>query len=346
MLLSSCVIWRHLEWEDFRAECPGGDEALQRLIWERLDDALDVARLARRRAGVARTPRTRARPASGSTRARSRRCSRATSSSRRRCRRTPSRRSCSRPAASGSGSPRSAGCSLRANPWSDGAGLDYATARGAAITAGMGEFYGRVMPAPPARIREEDFVPLSQLYGRGARVFTDDGREITPPSVAWHESDLAQRIGPRAWYVVAETNERIEAARAAGGTVVDPPSCRSTRRRLTRRTSPPPSRTRSAASASTTQARVSRRRRHLRGGRRRRRRRDRRLRERPRAGARARARRARSRSRQARRREYAQLRLSPRQRRRRDLRDAQRLAVLLDLGADGRRRRRPARASS
>src|SRR5947209_9843335 len=40
MLLSSCVVWRHLEWERFRAECPGGDEPLQRLIWERLDDAL------------------------------------------------------------------------------------------------------------------------------------------------------------------------------------------------------------------------------------------------------------------------------------------------------------------
>jgi hypothetical protein len=83
----------------------------------------------------------------------------------------------------------------------------------------MDEFYGRVMPAPPARIREEDFVPLAQLYGREARVFTDDWREITPPAVAWHENDLAQLIGPRAWYVVAETNERIEAARAAGGTV-------------------------------------------------------------------------------------------------------------------------------
>src|SRR5438876_1572521 len=41
MLLSSCVVWRHLEWERFRAECPGGDERLQRLIWERLDDSLD-----------------------------------------------------------------------------------------------------------------------------------------------------------------------------------------------------------------------------------------------------------------------------------------------------------------
>ena len=40
MLLSSGVIWRHREWDDFRRECPGGDEALQRLVWERLDDAL------------------------------------------------------------------------------------------------------------------------------------------------------------------------------------------------------------------------------------------------------------------------------------------------------------------
>src|SRR2546423_3874368 len=40
MLLSSCVVWRHLDWERFRADCPGGDRRLQRLIWERLDDAL------------------------------------------------------------------------------------------------------------------------------------------------------------------------------------------------------------------------------------------------------------------------------------------------------------------
>src|SRR5215475_5493089 len=40
MLLSSCVVWRHVEWEGFRAECPGGDERLQRLVWERLDDGI------------------------------------------------------------------------------------------------------------------------------------------------------------------------------------------------------------------------------------------------------------------------------------------------------------------
>src|SRR3954465_14082749 len=41
MLLSSCVIWRHRDWSEFRAECPTGDERLQRLVYERLDDALE-----------------------------------------------------------------------------------------------------------------------------------------------------------------------------------------------------------------------------------------------------------------------------------------------------------------
>ena len=41
MLLSSCVIWRHRSWDEFRAECPGGDEQLQRLVWERLDEAIE-----------------------------------------------------------------------------------------------------------------------------------------------------------------------------------------------------------------------------------------------------------------------------------------------------------------
>src|SRR5205814_451459 len=81
----------------------------------------------------------------------------------------------------------------------------------AGTSPGLDEFYARVMPAPPARIREQGFAPLAQLYGREARVFTDDWREITPPQVAWHENDLAQLIGPRAWYVVAATNDRIEA---------------------------------------------------------------------------------------------------------------------------------------
>ena len=41
MSLSSGVVWRYRSLDDFRRECPGGDPRLQRLIVERLDDALD-----------------------------------------------------------------------------------------------------------------------------------------------------------------------------------------------------------------------------------------------------------------------------------------------------------------
>jgi len=38
---SSGVFWRHASFEAFRAECPDGDEALQRALFERLDGDLD-----------------------------------------------------------------------------------------------------------------------------------------------------------------------------------------------------------------------------------------------------------------------------------------------------------------
>jgi fumarate reductase flavoprotein subunit len=219
MLLSSGVIWRHLDWEDFRAECPDGDPALQRLIWERLDDALQwlVSLGAEPVWEDTQNPRTAGKrfdpPRLTELLARDVELETALPADAE----PPLLLACG-----GFGKRLAAdrGLLLRANPWSDGAALDYALQRGASTTNGMEEFYGRVMPAPPARIREEDFVPLSQLYGRDAQVLTDDGVDITPPRVAWHENDLANLIGPRAWYVVDETNERIEAARSAGGTVV------------------------------------------------------------------------------------------------------------------------------
>ena len=41
MLLSSGMVWRYEEWERFRAECPGGDPTLQRLVWEGLDENIE-----------------------------------------------------------------------------------------------------------------------------------------------------------------------------------------------------------------------------------------------------------------------------------------------------------------
>jgi len=221
MLLSSGVVWRHREWDDFRAECPGGDEVLQRLIWERLDDALAwlVSLGAEPVWEDTENPRTTGK------RFDPRRVTEILAG-RVEVRLEASFAADAEPpivlATGGFGRRLAAerGLFLRANPWSTGDGLDWALSRGASVTSGMGEFFGRVMPAPPARIGEDDFVRLAQLYGREARVLTDDGRDITPKEVAWHESDLAQLVGPSAWFVVSETNERIEAARAAGGEVV------------------------------------------------------------------------------------------------------------------------------
>lgn len=222
MILSSCVVWRHLEWERFRAECPRGDESLQRLIWERLEESLGWLESL----GAEPVWRDTENPLTTGRRYEPQALTRLLLEAAGGVELEtllPDDAEAPLLLATG-GFPgrlaRERGLLLRANPWSEGDGLGFALARGASLTPGIDEFYGRVMPAPPARIREQDFVPLAQLYGGEARVFTDDWREITPSEVAWHENDLAQLIGPRAWYVVEETNDRIEAARAAGATIV------------------------------------------------------------------------------------------------------------------------------
>ncbi len=57
---------------------------------------------------------------------------------------------------------------LRAHPWSTGDGFLAALAAGARESAGLDEFYGRNLPAPPAELPPERFVEVSQLYGRYA----------------------------------------------------------------------------------------------------------------------------------------------------------------------------------
>jgi len=188
MLLSSCVVWRHLEWERFRAECPAGDERLQRLIWERLDESLGWLEAL----GAEPVWRDTENPLTTGRRydpiALTRLLVEAAGDVELE---TPLPGVAAAPLLLATGGfpgrlARERGLLLRANPWSEGDGLDLALARGAVTTPGMGEFYGRVMPAPPARIEEAGFVPLAQLYGREARVFTDEWHDITPPEVSWH----------------------------------------------------------------------------------------------------------------------------------------------------------------
>jgi succinate dehydrogenase/fumarate reductase flavoprotein subunit len=132
---------------------------------------------------------------------------------------------------------RERGLPLRANPWSEGDGLDLATERGADTAGDLGEFYGRALPAG-VHVREQDFVRLSQLYGRFAEVTSEDGRERFEGDPGWSETALVQAIarwpGGRAWYRVHEdrlgervrertVGEIIEAAREAGAAIREEP---------------------------------------------------------------------------------------------------------------------------
>ena len=238
MLLSSCVVWRYRSLEHFRAECPGGDPDLQRLVVERLDDAIAWleslgANAVWQETGNSRTVGKRFDPQS-------------LTAALVRAAGEPEL-GVSLPAevegplvlATGGYPVRFAaehGLLRRSNPWSDGVGIAYARQRGAGLTGAQEEFYGRNMPAPPARIEEEDYVRLAQLYGRFAAVVDDEGEAFFSGPPSWSETDLVQATaaqpGGRAWYVVDDAvldervrdrtvREMIEAARAAGGEVVE-----------------------------------------------------------------------------------------------------------------------------
>lgn len=218
MLLSSCVVFRHRELDAFRAECPGGDERLQRLVWERLDDAIAwlVARGAPvvwEETGNPRTIGKRFDPrgvvealagdvvlgADGRVDGPLVLCTGGFAASAELVTEHIA------PAAP---------LRLRANPWSAGDGLMLGLDRGAALTAGMGDFYGRNMPDAPWD--ETELVSLSQLYARFARIFDEDGVEFFErDDVSWSESNVvaatARRPGAKAFYVLDETalDERV-----------------------------------------------------------------------------------------------------------------------------------------
>ena len=200
MLLSSGVVWRYRDFDEFRRQCPNGDAALQRLIWERLDEALEWLE----RLGVAGSAHT----TNPLTTGRSFDPGNLTEALVRAAGNVELGRSSPEGdgplvVATGGYPVRLAGgrgLLVRSNPWSEGEGIDLALARGAA-EAPSDEFYGRAMPGP---VPEQHFVAASQLYGRFARRVNDVGEEFFPGEVSWSENDLAQAIaaqpGGRAWY--------------------------------------------------------------------------------------------------------------------------------------------------
>ena len=243
MALSSGMVWRHRDWDRFRDECSGGDAALQRVLFDRLDDGLGWleslgAPVVERETGNPITTGLRLDPrglcdalleAAGGARLEE----------------PLSELPPGRPVVLATGgfqaersllrehvTPQADHLLLRAAPWSSGDGLRLGLGAGGTLSSGMDEVYARNMPAPPASVRPEEFVSLGQLYARHASVRDERGERFE--CRAWSEIDVAQwtarRPRARAWYEVPDdamdermrersVGEMVAAAERAGAPV-------------------------------------------------------------------------------------------------------------------------------
>ena len=201
MLLSSGFVWRFRSLATHLEQCPGADAALAATIVEQFDESLDWleslgVELLTRETGNPLTVGARFRPRQlvdllgrgvrlGGTTA--------------------------DPTILATGGfavrlARERGLLLRANPWSEGDGLEVAQARGAATFGDLSEFYGRNMP--DREIREDEFVTASQVYAKHALVVDAHGEAFLRRPVSWSENDVAQATARqpngRAWYLLTE----------------------------------------------------------------------------------------------------------------------------------------------
>jgi fumarate reductase flavoprotein subunit len=139
---------------------------------------------------------------------------------------------------------------LRAHPWSTGDGFLAALEAGALASAGLDEFYGRNLPAPPADFSPEEFVEISQLYGRYAVAINRNGERYADEAADWSETALVRATVRqpelRAWYVVdaaglrervreRTVEEMVATAQRAGGTVLRAASLEELAERLSER---------------------------------------------------------------------------------------------------------------
>jgi succinate dehydrogenase/fumarate reductase flavoprotein subunit len=233
MLLSSGVIWRYRTFEEFRAQCPGGEEWLQRLVFDRLDDGLDWLESL----GVPVVTRETGNPLTAGVRFDPKGLTdvllRAAGEVRFEQPVTVTVTVTGDPLVLASGGFQgdsglveryvrpAAPLRVRANPWSAGDGLRIGLEHGGALSGGMAEFYGRNMA--DVDFGEDGFVPLAQVYGRHARIFNESGEEFFDhTAVSWSELDLVRATAhqpcARAWYLL---DERALDERVRYGTVRD-----------------------------------------------------------------------------------------------------------------------------
>jgi succinate dehydrogenase/fumarate reductase flavoprotein subunit len=232
MLLSSCVIWRYHTLADFRRECPGGDERLQGLIVDRLDDALAWLESLAAPVVWGETPNPRTVGMRFDPRGLTDALVRAAGD----VRLNEPFTGAEGPVVLATGGFAASielvaryvtrePVALRANPWSAGDGLQAGLERGGALTDGMGEFYGRNMA--DVAFGESDYVRLAQLYARRARIVNERGEEFLSGPPTWSETDVVQATarqpGARAWYLLTDdalvepdVRDRLAAAREAG----------------------------------------------------------------------------------------------------------------------------------
>jgi len=213
MALSSGVIWRYREWDEFRRQCPGGDIELQRVVHEGVDDAIAWleslgAPVVAHETGNPLTVGKRFDPA-GLVDALARHAGSIHLGSP-----APSRA----PLILATGGFQAdlglrmnyigegAGSAmLRSNPWSVGDGLRIGLEAGGALSEGMDQFYGRAMPVGA---QQRDWVDAAQLYARHALVESLSG-ERYDGEIGWAEVEVVQWIArqpeAKAWFVVPES---------------------------------------------------------------------------------------------------------------------------------------------
>jgi fumarate reductase flavoprotein subunit len=124
---------------------------------------------------------------------------------------------------------------LRAHPWSTGDGFLAGLEAGGLASGGLDEFYGRNLPAPPADFPPEEFVEVSQLYGRHAVAINADGLRYMDEAADWSETALTRTTASQpdlhAWYLLdadglgkrdrdRRVEEMVEGARRVGGIVL------------------------------------------------------------------------------------------------------------------------------